>query len=346
MLQTSATTRFPKVYKNVRISYPRYKGSTIQKLIAEGEADIEAKGAASRHYVSGPLATWDVNPRISGKSDFQDDYDKDPIMAAAKYECRPSFAVNHYFSNEIALRACVTPGYAPVSVDYVRDGAAWRPVYVFSDSFYPVRGALYAMHADLAVTGDRAGVSLAHVKTWKEVTLLGSDEAGLDVSISEQRPVVKVDFVFGYEASREAQPPREIQIRWAGDLCLELCRRGFPIVLFTADQFQSVDLRQRLEARGIETDRFSLDKDETGWKTLRDLAYEGRLELPDFELMITELLQLSRLPNGKVDHPADGGKDTADAVGGAASGAIRLGGREEDDGARAYRAASTTSAAS
>src|SRR4029077_15574184 len=27
MLQTSATTRFPKTWKNVRISYPRYKGS-------------------------------------------------------------------------------------------------------------------------------------------------------------------------------------------------------------------------------------------------------------------------------------------------------------------------------
>lgn len=336
MLRTSGSTRFPKVYKNVRISYPRYKGSTIQKLIAEGEADIEAKGAASRHYVSGPLSTWDVNPRIHGKEDFADDYEKDPVMAAAKYECRPSFAVNPYFSNEIALRACVNPGYQAVNVDYVRDGAAWRPVYVFSDKFYPVRGALYAMHADLAVTGDRAGVALAHVKTWKEVTVLGADEAGLEVGFTEQRPVVKVDFVFGYEADRSKQPPLEIQIRWAGDLCLELQRRGFPIVLFTADQYQSVDLRQRLETRGIETDRFSLDKDELGWKTLRDVAYEGRYEMPDVELALTELLQLSRLPNGKIDHPADGSKDLADALGGAVSGAIRIGGREEDSGARAY----------
>lgn len=336
MLRTSASTRFPKTYKNVRISYPRYKGSTIQKLSQEGQDDIAVEGDRSRHYVSGPLATWEVNPRISGKDDFADDYKKDPIMAAAKYECRPSYAVNPYFANEIALRDTTRPGPAPLLLDYVRDGASWRPVYAFHDDLYPVRGALYAMHADLAVTGDRAGIALAHVKTWEDVTVQGADEGGMDVNISEQRPVVKVDFVIGFEASKEAQPTREIQIRWAGELCLELRRRGFPVMLFTADQFQSVDLMQRLETYGVETDRFSLDRDEIGWRTLRDLAYGGRLDLPDDELMITELLGLSRLMNGKIDHPADGSKDLADAVGGAVSGAIRLGGREDETGARAY----------
>ena len=68
MLQTSASTRFPEVYKVVRISYPRYLGSTIQQLRARGEADIEEQGEASRHYVSGPKATWEVNPRVPGQA--------------------------------------------------------------------------------------------------------------------------------------------------------------------------------------------------------------------------------------------------------------------------------------
>ena len=337
MLRTSASTRFPKTYKNVRISYPRYKGSTIQQLSEEGKKDIAAEGPVSRHYVSGPLATWEVNPRIHGREDFAEDYKQDPIMAAAKYECRPSYAVNPYFANEIALRDCVVSG--PVlQVDYVRDGAAWKPYYTFPDSLYPVSGAIYAMHADLAVTGDRAGVALAHVKTWREVEVPIDLPNDLMSSMVEQRPVVKVDFVIGYEASKEARPVREIQIRWVSDLVFELRRRGFPIMWFTADQFQSVDLLQRLEYNGIETDRFSLDRDETGWRTLRDVAYEGRLELPDVELMVVELLGLSRLMNGKIDHPADGSKDLADAVGGAVAGAVKLGGREDDSGARAYPA--------
>lgn len=337
MLRTSATTRFPKTYKNVRISYPRYKGSTIQKLIKEGEDDIAAKGAASRHYVSGPLATWEVNPRIKGKSDFSEDYDTDPVMAAAKYECKPTWAVNPYFANEIALRDTVRPGPAPLQVEYVRHLAAWKPLYTFSEDLYPVRGALYAMHADLALNGCRAGVALAHVKTWRDVEVTGTAENEEAVQLVEPRPVVKVDFVIGYEASVQAQPPREIQIRWVGDLCLELRRRGFVIALFTADQWQSVDLMQRLEVTGIETDRFSLDRDEIGWRNLRDLAYEGRLDLcGGSELLLTELLGLSRLPNGKIDHPADGSKDLADGLGGACAGAVRLGGREDESGARAY----------
>lgn len=336
MLRTSASTRFPKTYKNVRISYPRYIGSPIQKLVEDGKKDMELKGKASRHYVSGPKCTWEVNPRIEGKEDFQDDYDEDPAMAAAKYECRPSRAVNPYFANELALRACNTVGPNPVVVDYERNLQSWRPVYHFRPDFYPIQGARYVMHADLAVTGDRAGVTLAHVRDWKTTFVTGHDEEEREVLLNESRPIVRVDFMLAYEASKKVQPAREIQIRWARELCLELRRRGFPIVKFTFDQYQSVDGMQILETHGVETDRFSLDRDEIGWRTLRDVAYEGRLELPEHELVIAELTGLARLPNGKIDHPADGSKDVADSLAGAVVAALTIGGREDPDGARNF----------
>lgn len=336
MLRTSASTRFPKTYKNVRISYPRYVGSPIQKLVDAGKADMAEKGAASRHYVSGPKCTWEVNPRITGKEDFQDDYDEDPAMAAAKYECRPSRATNPYFANEPALQACCTTGRNPVVVDYERNLQAWRPVYHFSPDFYPIQGALYVMHADLAQNGDRAGVTLAHVSRWKEAYVTGHDEEDREVSLRENRPVVKVDFMIAYEASKKVVPQREIQIRWARELCLELRRRGFPILKFTFDQYQSADSMQILQSHGIESDRFSLDRDEVGWRTLRDVAYEGRLEMPDYPLVINELTGLTRLPNGKIDHPADGSKDVADSLAGAVFTALSVGGREDPDGARNF----------
>jgi hypothetical protein len=337
MLRTSATTRFPEVYKNVHISYPRYLGSTIQQLVAKGRADNAAKGDASRYYVSGPLATWEANPRIPGKQAFAEDYEKDPALAEAKYECKPRRAVNPYFANEAAIRDCCTD-YAqpPVSVAYVREGATWKPLYTFSPEMYPVKGALYAMHADLAATGDRAGVSMAHVKRWQDHALTGQDEEGLEIQIAERRPVVKVDFTLSYESSTSAVPPMEIQIRWARMLCLELRRMGFPIVRFTFDQWQSKDSMQILESHGIETDRFSTDVSEEGWRTLRDLMYEGRLEMPSRELTIVELLGLSRLPSGKIDHLGDSSKDEADSLAGAAVGALEVGGQEDPAGKRAY----------
>lgn len=337
MLRTSATTRFPAVFKNVHISYPRYLGSCIQQQVAKGKADNIAKGEASRYYVSGPLATWEANPRIPGKEAFAEDYEKDPALAEAKYECKPRRAINPYFANEAAIRdCCVEYAQPPVSVGYVREGASWRPVYTFSPELFAVKGALYAMHADLAAKGDRAGVTMAHVKRWQDHALTGSDEAGLEIQVSERRPVVKVDFTISYEAQPGAVPPMEIQIRWARMLCLELRRLGFPIVFFSFDQWQSRDSMQILESHGIETDRFSTDTSEEGWRTLRDVMYEGRLEMPLRELTIVELLGLSRLPNGKIDHLGDSSKDEADSLAGAVAGALGIGGAEDPAGKRAY----------
>jgi hypothetical protein len=337
MLRTSAATRFPQTYKCVHISYPRYLGSTIQQLVKKGRDDNELHGDKSRYYVSGPLPSWVANPRIGGKEAFHEDYEQDPALAEAKYECKPRRAINPYFANEQAIRDCCTEvAQQPVTVDYVREGASWRPVYVFSPSFYPVKGAAYAMHADLAQAGDRAGVSMAHVKTWQDHAVVGTQEDGLEVELTERRPVVRIDFTLSYEARPGAIPPMEIQIRWARMLCLELRRMGFPILRFTFDQWQSKDSMQILESHGIETDRFSTDVSEEGWRTLRDVMYEGRLEMPSRELVIAELLGLSRLPNGKIDHLGDSSKDEADSLAGAVTGALEVGGQEDPGGERAY----------
>lgn len=351
MMRTSASTRFPEVFKQVRISYPRYLGSMIQRLTQEAEADLEAKGNDSRHYVSGPLPTWKVNPRVKSKDVFAADYAEDPVLARAKYECKPSRAVNPYFRNWQALDACfVHHPQLPLDLTYALDGVGgkrtWVPRYLFAPDFHPIRGASYAMHADLAVNGDRAGISMAHVARFTEHEVLAEDENGAFHPVKELRPYVTVDFVFGYAADPAADPPREIQIRWARQLCFELIRRGFNIKSLTFDGFQSTDSMQILRARGIESSRLSTDLSEDPWRTLRDLVYEGRIVIPrqagaDPEhlpacLVREELLTLTRQANGRIDHAIDGSKDLADAMACAVLGALRLGGSEDASGERAY----------
>lgn len=354
MMRTSASTRFPEVYKNVRISYPRYLGSTIQKLTEDARADVAERGLKSRHYVSGPMATWDVNPRVPGREAFADDYREDPIMARAKYECKPARAINPYFRNVQAVdSAFKMVEQEPLLVSYVMERGertnrrVWAPSYSFSDKLFPVRGAIYTMHADLAISGDRAGIAMAHVVDYTEVETVTEDEDGAPYVVREVRPKVKVDFVISYSADQSVEPPREIQIRWARQLCFELIRRGFNIRMFTFDKFQSTDSMQILEARGIETDKISTDLSEDPWRNLRDLIYEGRIEIPRLSiegmterqapfLLRDELLSLSRLPNGRIDHPADGSKDLADALACSVMTAVQLGGREEKGNERRY----------
>ena len=81
----------------------------------------------------------------------------------------------------------------------------------------------------------------------------------------------------------------------------------------------------------------STDLSEEPWRALRDLCYEDRLRGYKDPLLVTELAGLSKLTNGKIDHPGDGSKDVADAVACACTGAVVLGGSEDPSGARAYQ---------
>lgn len=348
MMRSSMMTRFPQVGKNVRISYPRYKGSMIQQLTAEARKEQQRRGGTSRHYVSGPLPTWIANP-LRKRSDFDQEYEDDPVLARARYECDPAAAVNPFFSNEAAVEACVLEvEQEPLAVRYEPethrvvhpDGMSekvrsWATVYDFAARLIPKRGAIYAMHADLAVRKDTAGIAMAHVRSWDEQEVIGKDADGADVYMSERRPFVEVDFVIGYEAELGADPPREIQVRWARELCLELRRRGFNVRWFSFDGFQSVDSIQTLEANGIETDRVSTDLTNEPYRGLRDLFNEGRISLPLLyppdrdPRILRELYGLNKLANGKLDHPVGGSKDLADALACAVQGAVQMGGQED-----------------
>lgn len=349
MLKGSASTRFPQTYKRVTISYPRYLGSTIQQQTAEGLASIKKYGDAnSQHFVSGPLATWEVNPRIKGKEDFQEDYDKDPDEAASMYECKPTRATDAYFRNPGIFKQAVDRSEQPLLVDY-RVGSrtseetgktvrGWEPVFTFSPDFQPVQGARYAMHGDLALVGDRAGIALSHIEHWEERIEPVTDETGFVTDIPTQVPIIRNDFTIGFEADSSAHDdngsplPREIQIRWAHELAFELIKRGFWIGSFTFDGFQSASTIQLLLSHGIESSRVSTDRDPDIWKTLKDVASDSRLRMPFNQLLTNELESLSRVGNGKVDHPPGGSKDLADAFSCSILGAIALGGEEDPEG--------------
>ncbi len=342
MLKGSASTRFPESYKRVAISYPRYQGSTIQLQSMEAEADIAEVGEdISIYFNSGPLATWDVNPRVKGKESFASDYRKNPEEAAAMYECKPSKSADPYFRTPDIFREAVYREDQPLTIDYslrrVRSQITgnttdnWEPQWTFSEDFQPIAGARYAMHADLAIRGDRAGISMAHVEKWTQKFAEGYDDEGLPVAYTLDVPTVKVDFVTAFEADPTVRPQREIQIQWARMLCFELIRRGFYITRFTFDNFQSADSMQALQRQGIESERVSADLTDEVWKNLRDLASDGRLRIPKNEILQGELEGLTRV-RGKVDHPHGGSKDMADALACAVTGAIQTGGEEDADG--------------
>ncbi len=241
MLLTSARTRFPEVFKNVAISYPRFKGDAIQQLTARGVEDNKLLGVKSRIYTSGPLPTWEVNPRVTSKESFREDYDADPAMARAMYECKPELAVNRFFRNDTAVYAAFSElrDPQPIEISYSwkiadRDRVilealpgdqefslsqpGWQVSFDIDRNLRPIQGAQYALHGDIGITSDRAGIAMAHVRQFEERQWVGSSEDGADVAVQESRPIVKLDFVTAFSADIAAKPmPREVQIRWYRD---------------------------------------------------------------------------------------------------------------------------------
>jgi hypothetical protein len=339
-LRSSGRTRFPRNFKAVAISYPRFKNDAIQQLCAKGRADNEKHGEESRIFVSGPLATWEVNPRIKSKDEFREDYDDDPAMARAMYECLPEKSQNLFFRDEVALleafdghreqplvvnyrfgqeREAGVPGHAPSDV------SSWQVEFRFASVLVPVERCRYSLHADMAINGDSAGIAMAHVSGWREESGSGTgDDSGVGVS----HPVVTLDFVISFDPDAGEKPvAREIQVRWFRKLIEELIGRGFDIGVVSMDNFQSADTLQTLDSRGIDATRRSTDRDLLPWETLRDLVYEGRLEAYYDEIAVRELKALGiRRKAGKIDHPPHGSKDRADAIAGAVMGALEVGG--------------------
>jgi hypothetical protein len=321
-------------YKNLIMSFPRFYGSPIMKITEEAKKHMEEDGEYNRYFVIGPKATWEVNPSKS-KVDYLEDYAEDPVEAAGKYECKPSAALNAYFSNQLAVKAAFTEDPMPVKISEYEliDGRFWRPVYEFHPDFKAIRGASYAMHGDLAHTGDSAGIAMAHVAKYTDINSITVDGDGKENTFHEARPEIKVDFVIAYNANKGVSPPREIQIRWARQLAVELMKRGFKIERFTFDKFESLDSIQILtEEYGVEAKRVSADTSLLPYKTLRDLMNERRVTVPKSKQVVDELLALNLdEAKGKIDHPEHIGKDMADALACAAMGAIELGGQEDED---------------
>lgn len=382
MLASSATTRFPFHYKLAKISYPRFKGDAIQKSTREANDDIQELGDNSVFYVSGPFKTWDVNPlydtipriELPGAAEpvpnvpkIVSDYKRRPAYARAKYECNPELSANPFFENAEAIYDSFKLERAtePIQMEYywgledrtdwgqsdsgeLKERPGWQVRFTFARDFYPMRGALYAMHGDMAISGDAAGVAMCHARNWER-----RDWEGPNGTVTEARPIVKVDFVTSFTSDHTAVTPdgknvaREVQIRWYRKLVWELIRRGFAIHSVTFDRFQSADTMQILESRGIESKRLSTDTNNMAWDTVRDVMYDGRLEAYHVPVLteqgtkemrskvVQELRELTVQPNGRVDHRPEGSKDEADALAGAVVGATVIGGDETDAPERA-----------
>jgi len=326
-------SRFPDLGKVVLLSFPRYQGDFISEKYDSVIADKDVVNK-SHKFIINPLLdetpdntlqieweedhiisykfpgvwalkrpTWEVNPTRS-IDDFKIAFYTDLGDAMMRFLCMPTYSSDAFFKQKDKLEKCMT---IRNPVDEFRR---------FDQGFVPDPNKTYYIHADLAQRHDKCAVAIAHVDKWVNLQVIKDYE--------QVAPIVVVDAVAWWEPKKEGA----VNLSEVKNWIINLRRLGFNIGKVTFDRWQSYDIQQELKAVNINTDTVSVAKKH--YEDLAMLIYEDRIVMPSIPLLLEELSELKIMKNNRVDHPRKSSKDLADAVCGAAFGAISYTSKENN----------------
>lgn len=167
------------------------------------------------------------------------------------------------------------------------------------------------IHLDMSLSGDKTGIS--------GVWILGKKPPEEGVPQSKE-----LYFQIAFHVAIKAPKGYQISFEKNRQFVYWLKEHGFNVRGVSSDTFQSADMKQTMLARGYDYTTISVDRVDTDhvckpYLYFKNAIYENRIKLySKCELLTTEIISLERNINtGKVDHPPNGSKDTADAVCGA-----------------------------
>lgn len=325
-LVSTQKTRFGFKRKTLLLSYKRNDNDYM--MIRYNQAEKEKQTFRVR------AATWEWNPKRK-KSDFADDYLRDPENAKRIYECSGSTAADGYFKYKKRIRDAMNPN----RINPIITNDIWTNNILkikFKDFFVPKKFQSYFVHVDLAKgkeSGDMAGLTLCHPVTNQDVKLSSdyleelTKVEGFQVSqFSKQKQTgVVIDLML----QLRARPNEEIIFDEVRQFIQGLKKAGYSIKMVTFDGWQSVDSIQILNKAGIPAEELSVDRNTKAYDTLKELIYKGIFDTYDHSIFTRECEELIRTDNNKVDHPElsykrsleegkmEGSKDVSDSAAGA-----------------------------
>ena len=281
-------SRFPGVGKIVSLSWPRFKGSFIQRRFAAGK--LEEKTYVAAKTDGNPYCTWEFNPTKS-KDDFEDFYKTDPVLAQARFECNPPYARDAFIKDPVpVLRAFE----ADIDESDVIVHAALKPI---RSEYNLTSGVKYYVHVDLGQNHSNAALGIAH----------------------KDKDMVVIDLLKVWEP----EPDHDIELRDIQNFIVRLKDRGFKLMEVTYDKFQSLDSIQQLQNMNINAKYKSVTRTAEAYDTFKDLVYQEKIDGYFDAALIEEILGLERILGDRIDARPGFKKDRADAVVGAVHGAIQ-----------------------
>jgi hypothetical protein len=307
MSKLSVSSRFGTMGKVVLLSFPRYKGDFICERYDQSENEPKTLRIHA--------ATWEMNP-TKKREDFEHEFRRNYIEARSRLMAEPPEMVDAFFRDPMRVRHCfdgiwkVIDKGTPKEKEILTENHDLFPLNedgTFKDWFRANDDHPRFIHVDLALKRDKIGLVMCHSPGIRKIQVSGDQW--------DMLPVVKMDLAHFWSA----RPGEEMDFSAVREFIYLLAKR-FPIAMVTLDRWNSADFIQTLNRRGIYAEMHSVGIND--YDNLATSMYDGRFRGYFHHILVEdELLKLQALPNRKVDHPTDAGKDIADALAGAAWGA-------------------------
>jgi hypothetical protein len=163
----------------------------------------------------------------------------------------------------------------------------------------------YYICVDQGASRDTFALAMGHVE---ETVIKSKDQKG-EETVDSFRLKIIIDAVEGWIPNRE----HRITVSFSNvEEVIKTLAANFNVGTVTYDQWSSVEAIQRLFAEGIYTEQLGTNLEM--YDVLKQLIYQGQVEIPDHPDLVRELKQLTLIKGRKVDHPSNGSKDYADAI--------------------------------
>jgi hypothetical protein len=324
-LMSATTATFKDAARVLCIGSPAWAGDKGMRLL-EQAMEIDEDGHFLHPTMLGiQMPTWEANLNLSQEYLWEAfNGAENPRAFWRDFGAAPPEATEAYYPD-------------PERWDRQADPERQHPydqVGRLAEWFRPCCDARRYVHIDLGATRDACGLAMAHKPVpgcpWYEPPRKRGIRVAEDappVNPNGRKIVLDVCLQVAPPREREAKP--EISFEAIRQIIRDWDDRGFHIKggQVSFDGWQSLDSQQQLRREGYHVEEFSLDRDTEGHDTLLELLNTNQLSYYKHPVLIREAKQLSLLRGKRVNHPAGGSKDVADAVAGSAYWALKKGGR-------------------
>ena len=356
--KNTAFSRFQDHYKLVMISYPRDQWDYMMTHYNE----IDEWPEEDRKQVfKSRKAPWEVRDKKGAhpllvkkrlyklKEDYVPMYRKDPEDAQRRYEC--VFAKNSSSSFlkkfDLILDRCTNFDRPSPVVweDIGREGEVyvtekelldltWQPWFRpnYSYEAYQIEQKLLKNSEDTKLKEILEAELVRHenAQYFIHIDLAQGVKDCAGIVVLHSYSITPTQIGYYVDLAIQIRPEdAEIDFETIRKFVFKLSDKGFDISTTSLDGFQSVEFRQQLEKRGIQSELQSVDRSRKPYDTLKGLLYQGKVNLYSYLVILRELKELRITEKGKVDHPQKssqrlkeeglqyGSKDVADALAGA-----------------------------